>query len=124
MILSGVAFTRGGTRPRPRPLPAHEPRLAGMSAMGQLETIQPNSRRGRFIPNGGLDGSPQLHGCKVPEAITSSLIFQGRLLMDVLPAPTTTNIALSNGRSRSPRLLVSTCSAHASSARARSSAKS
>jgi hypothetical protein len=43
--------------------------------------------------------------------------------MDFLPAPTTTNIALSNGRSRSPGLPVCTCSAHASSARARSSAK-
>ena len=42
----------------------------------------------------------------------------GRLLMDLLPAPTMTNIALSNGRSRSPGLLVSTCSAHASSGRA------
>ena len=61
----------------------------------------------------------------VPEAVTSLIsYFGGRFLINVLSAPKTTNIAVSNGRSHCPALLVSTCSAHASRARARSSAKS
>jgi hypothetical protein len=32
-------------------------RVIAISALGQLETIQPNSRRGRFTLNSGLDGS-------------------------------------------------------------------
>ena len=38
--------------------------------------------------------------------------FGGRFLINVLSAPMTTSIAVSNGRLRGPALLVSTCSAH------------
>jgi hypothetical protein len=51
----------------------------------------------------------QLQGTKSRRILI--IYFGGRFLMSVQFGPTTMNIAVSNGRSHCPALLVSTCSA-------------
>ena len=59
-----------------------------MSASGQLETIQPNSRRSRFTLNSALDGSPPIRSFDLSEVARSgAMVMSGFRARMTLKSP-------------------------------------
>jgi hypothetical protein len=85
---------------------------AGARAEWPLGDSRLLDRRRRFTPSSGPDARYKCIATRYQKPSHLISYFGGRFLVNVLSAPMTTSIAVSNDRLRRPALLVSTCSAH------------